>query len=680
MILAATVLAAVLAPPAPTATLCIGGSCRPAADARLRVAPEQGSRPFVWISGDGSSTVTGFIPAGASEVPIAGATLVGHKLTVAPSDGSRSVAPTFELHCGDNGWKWSLPRLSKQAMKVMHPEGDCKLTIAAEGYRKAETALAAADAGTIYLHRLPVISGSVTAAVTGLPLSRAEIFLPSGQLLATTDPSGRFRVPIDGPWPLRLRVEAFGRASHTVNVPKVIADADLPIVLSAGGSVVVTLAPPLGKEPVRWEARRIIEDTKDEKVRAGEIPAGQSTATIEGLDSGLYRIVLLGAGPLQRMAVPVRVTDGMSVDANVQIQPARLELEVLHAGQPYGGAEVEVIFHDGAAAWRSTVSVDEEGRKAEEIWQRGDYLAGVSAWSDFRRLDGDGTIAWKLDIPDRIVRGRVTDAATGQPLANASVTLEATSGEGRSSAGARSGADGTYEFKMVRSGSYVLGAKLDGYEELWTPAAPLAEETAVEARDLVMHSASGPVVRAVNAAGIPMPSVLVFVATPSGVRAAGITRDDGRLALAIDADERGIAYVVPRSGSFGMARFAPASQSGSKDVVVTVPDGNAALEVQAASTEGDPIGGVTYMMRVDGILMPLEVRQALSRYQGLSSVSDAGGRLLLSNIPPGRYEIWPLANRADFEAITSGTPPPAPVNVTVTPGHHVAKLTFKPKP
>jgi Carboxypeptidase regulatory-like domain len=569
--------------------------------------------------------------------------------------------------------------LPKQAMKVAHPAGDCKLTVAAEGYKKVETALAAANAGTIYLHRLPVISGSVTAAVTGTPLGRAEIFLPSGKLLATTDQSGRFRVPVDGPWPLRLRVEAFGRASHVANVPKVIADVDLPIVLSTGGSVVVTLAPPLGKEAVKWEARRIIEDTKDEKVRAGEIPAGQSTATVEGLDAGLYRIVLLGEGPLQRMAVPVRVVDGTSVDATVQIKPARLELEVLRAGQPYGGAEVEVIFRDGAANWRSKVSVGEEGRKAEEIWQRGDYLAGVSSWSDFRRLDGDGTIEWKLDIPDRIIRGRVTDATTGLPLANANVTLEAMSGEGRNTTGARSGPDGSYEFKMVRSGSYVLGAKVDGYDELWTPATPLAEETVVESRDLVLHLASGPVVRAVNAAGMPMPSVLVFVVTPTGVRVAGVTKDDGRLPLAIDPDERGIAYVVPRSGSFGMARFAPASESGSQDVVVTVRDGNAALEVQAASTDGDPIGGVSYMMRVDGILMPLEVRQALSQYQGLPATSDAAGRLLLSNIPPGRYEIWPLASRADFDAITSGTPPPAPLNVTLTPGHHVAKLTFKPK-
>lgn len=676
MILTAAILAAVLAP---TPTLCVGGTCRTTEEGRVWVAPEPGIRLFVWISADASNTVAGFIPAGASEVLLADETLAVHKLTVSPSDRSRSIAPAFELRCGENSWKWSPPQLPRKAMNLMHPADDCKLIVGAEGYKTVETVLAVPDVGIVILRPLPVISGSVTDAVTRTPIGRAEIFLPGGDLLATTDEAGRFRVALDGPWPLRLRVEAFGRASHTVDVPKVIADVDLPIVLSTGGSVVVTLAPPLGREPVQWEARRIIEGMKDEKIRFGEIASGQLTATIEGLEAGSYRIILLGEGPLQRVAVPVRVLDGVTVETTVQIAPARLDLQVLRGGRPFRGAEVELVFRDGPAGWRSKVSADDEGRSVEEIWQRGDYLVAVSSWAESRRLDGDGTIVWKLEIPDRIIRGRVTDATTGQPLSNVSVMLVSTSEGSESLGSARSDTDGMYEFKMVRAGSYALRARIDGYEELRTPTSQLAEETVSETRDLVMQAASGPTVRAVNVAGMPMPAVLVYVATPNGVRFAGVTKDDGRLTLAISVDERGVAYAIPRSGSFGMTRFAAASESGSKEVVVTIADGNATLEVQAASTDGDPIGGMAFLMRVDGILVPTEVREALSRYQGLPSESDASGRLLLSHIPAGRYEIWPLASRTDFLAVVSGTPPPAPVSVTLTPGHHVAKLTFKPK-
>jgi hypothetical protein len=326
------------------------------------------------------------------------------------------------------------------------------------------------------------------------------------------------------------------------------------------------------------------------------------------------------------------------------------------------------------------VLVDAVGLKEDEIWQSGDYLAGVSSWTESRRLDAGEAITWKMNLPDRIIRGRVTDAITGQSLANVPVSLHSTTTDGGASLQTtRSAADGTYEFKMVRAGSYALIAQTDGYEDLRTPEVPLLEETVVEKRDLAMQVAIGPTVRAVNAAGMTMPSVHVYVATPTGVRFAGFTKDDGRLTLPISPDERGVAYVIPRSGSFGMARFAPASEAGSQDVVVTVADGSATLEVHAVSTDGEPIGGMSYLMRVDGILLPPEVKEALTRYQGWPLSSDAGGLLLLSHMPPGRYEIWPLASQADFLAVASGTPPPAPVNVILTPGRHIARLTFKTK-
>lgn len=676
MILVAAVLAAALAP---TATLCIDANCRPASGERVAVAPAEVIRPFVWISPDLTQTVTGSVAAGASEIVVTDDTLAMHQVTVTPSDGSSKIETSFQLRCGESSWKWSLPRLPKGAMRLKHPAGGCSLSVSAQGYKTADAVLAT-SAVAMTLRRLPVISGSVLAAGMRTPIARAEIFLPEGKLLTTTDASGRFRVPIDGGWPLRLRVDAIGRASRIVDVPKVIADVELPIALSFGGSITATLAPPLGNESLRWEARRILQDVKDESVRAGEIDAGQSTLTIDGLDAGVYRLVLFGDEPLQRIAVPVQVRDAAMTETTVEITPARLELEVLRGGKPFGGAEIEFVFRDGPTFWRSKVKVNDEGRKDEEIWQHGEYLAAVSSWVDSRRLEASETISWKLDVPDRIIRGRITDAATHQPLADVPVSLELWADGNNALLGARSGADGVYEFKMVPVGSYSLIARVNGYEELHTPAMPLAKETVLEQRDLALQMASGPNVRVLNAAGVPMPGVILYVATNTGgVRTAGITNDDGRLSLPISADERGVVYAVPRSGSFGMTRFVPASESGSRDVVVSVADGTSTLEVQATSTDGEPIGGMSFLLRIDGLLVPTDVKEALSRYQGWPHATDAAGRLLLSHIPPGRYEIWPHASRADLLAITSAAPPPAPVNVTVTPGHHVAQMTFKEK-
>jgi hypothetical protein len=61
--------------------------------------------------------------------------------------------------------------------------------------------------------------------------------------------------------------------------------------------------------------------------------------------------------------------------------------------------------------------------------------------------------------------------------------------------------------------------------------------------------------------------------------------------------------------------------------------------------------------------------------QGLPMFSDGQGRLLLTHLPAGRYEIWPL-DRQQLNAVTSGSPPPAQVNIAVTAGYQSAKMVF----
>lgn len=679
MILAAALLATVVTAP-PPATLCVAGVCRDVGAERITLSPAAEARQFVWIAADASRVVSGVVAAGATAPALEDETRAVHRFSALTSDGSRRVSPSFELRCGEAVWTWSLRELPRTVTELAHTAGECALTVQAAGYKTATKTLGAANVGAIYLHRLPVISGTVTDAVTRTPIGRADLFLPSGQRLTGTDNDGRFRAPIDGPWPARLRVEAIGRAPKSVPVPSAIADIDLPILMSRGGNVTVSLEPPLAQEALRWEARRIIADTDDEKVRSGEVAAGQSSFSVEGLDPGPYRIIVAGEGPLQRFAAPVLVDDGATATATVRIESARLELEVRRAGKPAPATNIELVFRDGDAVWRTSVATDDRGQAVEEIWQAGPYLAFVSGWSESKRLTASETISWTLDVPDRVIRGRLLDAATKQPVRDAVVFLEARDGEGSQVSSMKSSdADGVYAFESVPAGSYALTVRADGYETLRTASAPIAEETHLETRDLHVQPLGGHSLRVVNSFGVPIPGAAVWIATAAGVRSAGVAKEDGRVVLPLAMNESGEAYVFPRSGSFAITRFGAVTESGAEELRVVVPDGVASLEMLTVSTDGEPLPRVPFIIRVNGVVMPGMVYEAMARHQGLPIWSDASGRALLSRMPPGRYEIWPLTSPADRRAVESPAPPPAPVNVMLTPGHHVAKLTFKPK-
>lgn len=679
MIVVAAVLAAIAGTAAPPATLCIDAKCRAVGEAELSVVPANAVRSFVWTTADSLRSVVGTVPPHASHVDLADDVGVTHKFTLGTSDGAREVGARLEIRCAENSWKWSMLRAPRQPMEITRPAGGCKLLVQADGYRRVETELASTRLGVLYLHRLPVISGAVVDAVTREPVS-AQVLLPGGEVLSATGDRGRFRAVIDGPWPAKLQVEAPGYPAHTITIPRAVADVDLPIVLSRGGAIRVTVAPPLGQERLQWEARRVIRDVDDERARSGDLAAGESTAAIGPLQPGDYRVVIMGEGPLQRFALPVTVIEGTTHAVTVQITPSRLDLTVVRGGAPIPGATVEFVFRDGRAAWRSKVTVDESGRAAEEIWQSGDYMASVASFAQRRGLAGGETVSWNLAVPERVVEGGVVDAATGRPLGNVAVVLTTTaSSGGHSTTMTRTTAEGLFVFESVPSGSYSVTARLDGYHEITMPVRPLADEIRVDTGELRLQPVTGHILRVMNAVGMPMVSALVCISTRSGVRIAGLTRADGRVTLPLADNEYGDSYVLPRSGSFAVASFPSIAERGVEELVVTVPDGGASLEIHTVTAKGEPLPSVPFLVRVNGRLIPPEILERMAHFQGVPMFSDKAGRLLLSRLPPGRYEIWPLGSREDFVAVNSLTPPPAAINLSLVAGNYVAKLTFKPK-
>ncbi len=657
-------------------TFCLQQRCQPVNEIPGTVAPSDTVRDFVWISSDLKQIATGTIQAGANVLTLPAASQ-HHKLAPRLSDGSTRATLDFELRCQDLTWKWSLTRIPVPGVDLRHPGSGCTLLLNSNGYRGVERQLRDVEVGNVFLQKIPILSGTVIDAKTAIPLRDARVYLPSGASLAVTDRKGSFRAPVAGLWPQFVRVAMTGYARRTVLLPKAVADTELSIRLSKGGSLTISLVPALGQEEVVWEVRRLLPGPPgDELTHSGRLPGGQKEAFVEALEPGKYRVIVAGADPLQRIGKLVTLTEGGEAEAVMQISPSVLDVTVRYDDKPLAGATVRIQPED--RSWSSSVTTDSEGSVTEEVWQPGTYDATVTQrplipfWRETERIEGDKN-RWSISVPNRRLLGHVMDDSGKQPIRDARIEVTMKNDDQSTSVTLRSGEDGRFELGAFPTGSYMLAVSKSGYQS-WRTSWITVDETATDQTPQVQLKATGnrPVV-VTNVFGAPV-SAAVYVSTRNGTQLVGATDEDGRFLLPVSPEDYGMVFALPRSGSIGFARFDSLAK-GADDILVRVPEGNASLEIDCETTSGAALTGVAVLIRINGVLLPIPVWEGMVQYQGLPMFSDDQGRLLLTHLPAGRYEIWPL-DRQELSAVTSGSPPPARATIAVTAGYQSAKMVF----
>jgi hypothetical protein len=335
------------------------------------------------------------------------------------------------------------------------------------------------------------------------------------------------------------------------------------------------------------------------------------------------------------------------------------------------------------AEWHGVVRCDDSGQASEEIWQPGQYLATVSRQPDVigsthqLEIAGDGRIRVDLNVPNRRIRGHVLDGRTGAPVAGARVVLASRSATGTLNNFRDTAADGAFEFTGIPDGQQSLRVSKRGYpsDRVWQFT--LAENDVVHEQDLVINAAEGHVIAVIDARGIPVPSAAVFAAKRDGVVNVGETDGDGRITVPVDGSEVALVFAVPRSGSFGVLRFpVPDSMAA---LTLRVPDGSAALALRTQTGEGQPISRIAFLLRLDGLLLPPQVLEALANVQGIPLSTNAAGELRYPHLPPGHYDIYAVTSREEFQAVYRAANPPPTASVTLTPGEQslVVKLRAK---
>lgn len=657
-------------------TFCVDGDCRPAATRPARIAPAAHARTFVWIDADRKKAVAGSIAA--QEARVVERPGVSHDVTVQLADTPAAPVPvTLELVSAQRTWSFTIDVQAKHALALTHPACECTIRAKAAEYRVAE---GAPGDSTLLLRPFPVLTGVVVDASTGSPLSGTEV--AAGEAKSVTREDGAFRIVVEGDWPSSLRVRHPARALKQVAVPKVVASVELPPVrLTIGGALDVKIGPPIGgRDALSWELRR--GDTQAALTRSGEIAPGTTDVRIDSLDPGAYRLHISGSEPLQRYSTQVRVTEGNTTETTIAVTPLVLEGAVTFDGAPLPSPSIELRPHGNA--WVAKLTAGEDGRFVEELWQPGSYHFSVSrepevrVWGTERDVEGDERVQVELQVPNRRIRGRVTDARSGSPVGDAVVVARAKFGRNVTiDVRSQTSADGAFEFTGIEAGEVTLTARKTGYRFDRPVSFTIGEDEPLHVESLALHAL--PVQRTIlvtDARGIPLASAVVLAPGDGGALTPVASTDgNGRATVHLgDEDERRMVFVIPASGSFG---FAPLAADESGIVRVRVRD-DASLDLRMESTGGEPIPRIYVRMRIDGIAIPSEVLEHMTHMHGTALTSDASGRIAYSRLPPGQYELTPLVNRGDQRKGIAATPPP-PARVAVLPGAQTVVMKFEAK-
>lgn len=522
------------------------------------------------------------------------------------------------------------------------------------------------------LRPLRTIAGFIVDRITGTALSGATIRADTGSA-TTAGRDGRFALEVDAEkWPKQLMVSLGGYGSRMVAVPRARMNTSLDeIALDRGVTVEATIHQTEPGQVVSVELLRLRNHGRQPGgvIQTLTLPKSASmsrTVRFENVEPGQYVVLANGAKASQRAGQRIDLQEWDVPPVNVEITPFHLRLLTMSEGRSLGEARVILRQHD--VFWEIPVEIDATGEATVDLWQAGELSATVESrgsvpYRSRRTMAEPVDSDWRLEMPRWEVVGKVVDAESGSPVANAGVALEMKSAEQHQhmSVSATAGQDGAFRFAPVFPGEHKIKAAADGYPVTEVTYSFGEEE---ESYSLTVALQRTPMTRlsVVDARGAAVAGADYFVLRGDmSVVAFGRTDTTGKTPIFIPDGEARNVYVVPRDGSLGAMRI----QSGTPAVVMTIGKGVSRIVVRAESESHDPIPRISLDVRYNGFLLPVEVMQILMA-RGSRTSSDADGRMVLTHMPAGVYEIWPAPAQAGS----------APVRMIAGTGDNVAVLTF----
>lgn len=569
-----------------------------------------------------------------------------------------------------DGKSWET-KLTGQQIVVRLPRGPHELVAEAPRFLPYRTSVQIAEAPlplTVELRPLRVIDGLIVERESHAAIAGAQVESDTG-VHATAGRDGRFALEIDPErWPGQLTVRAKGYGTRIVPVPRARASTSLDnITLSRGVTVVAQIHQTEPGQVSEVELLKLRNNGRAPDIAVQTVSFVQSDAVdrtlrFEHVEPGEYVVLAKGARPWQRAGTRIDVPEREPPPVHVQLSPFRMRLRAVGDDMPLRNSRV--ILRHQEVFWEARFPMDGEGEADIELWQPGLLTATVDSSGSvpfrIRRTLTDATdTEWVLQMPRLEVVGTVVDAKTGAPIPHPKLALDMRSPERSQLAVTVDGeADGTFRFAPVMAGEHELQAAAAGY-----PVGRFAYtfETGEETRKVTIALAREPrsVLVVTDARGIPVVNADVHLF--DGVTSVAFTKTgtDGTAHLFIPEGDTRDVYVVPRDGSLGVARVV----SGTPAVSLSLPPGRSRIVVRTEAESHAVRAGVMIDVSYNGFLLPDDVMEALVA-RGSRVISDASGRIVLQQMPPGAYELRPVSMSTR-----------APVRVVAVPGENVAVMT-----
>jgi hypothetical protein len=654
--------------------LCVAGSeCR-AHRCGEPLAPASEVRTYSLTADDEGLLVVGVIESNATRIACGAS---GALLAAVNVVSRASLTDT-------KGHVWELPLPSRKAVVIDLPRGEYTIAFDAARHQRVVRKVVVLDQPvrmTVELQRWPVLSGRVLRRESREPAVGAIVKTASGES-AVVDGAGRFALDLDpAKWPNELLVESAGRPSTSVPVAPARIGKDLgDIVLAAGGVVTVAVRRDFATNSVDVELQRLLPGrmTGGPTVAKKTVAAAETNAslTFENVEPGDYVVLLRGAAPLERLGRRVTVSDGAMQRVAIRVEPFHVLVRAEMDGQRLSSAKMRI--RNSSGYWEERFTLAENGEARLELWQDGKTVLDASlasamtmSWRETREMDAAKDDEWVVRIPSRGIEGTVADAVTGKPLANATIVLQVGTKETGLGVSTTSDDAGRFRFLPAPYGAHELKAVARGHLP-GTLSYSFAEPEEKRSVTIRLDPASGVAVNVVDAKNNPVAGAQLIAYRGGSLLAHGTTDSTGTAHVPVGETEPNDVFVIPRDGSFAMARVS----ADSPEVVVNVADGTSRLVIRCESDAHERIPNIATAMRYNGRMLPYEVFVAIVNAQGARMSSGIDGELVFDRMPNGVYEFWPVGTPAQLKTFSSRTERTAPVRVAANGGEHVVLMTF----
>jgi hypothetical protein len=429
------------------------------------------------------------------------------------------------------------------------------------------------------------------------------------------------------------------------------------------------------------EVQLLLRDAADnwKAVAQKSLPARTRRVRFDGLEAGVYQILVRGPVATEQLATKIAVGHTDARRITITIEPFVLAGRVTLGGTELGTGGLLLKHREFHS--RSQILLGADGAFRVPFWQRGIFSAGVRGpalptdYSSVAELEGASPGPLDIDIPDGRISGILRDAKSGQPVAGASVTLQTNVDEREEHVRLTTGPEGRFDFVGIKHGSHIVRIYAPQHLEPEPIAFDLTDAAPLRELDLRLDPGRSLPIVVIDKAYDPVANATVFVVADSKLRARGTTDEDGRASVPVPAGEPATLFVVAEEGPFAMMRVPRSDET--RRLQVYLSSSTSSLLIRAQTTDGTAMPPFSLLMRYNGELMPPEVAEELAAVQGLQLATGADSEAHLRNIPSGSYEFWPYRSEAEAESIVAaGSAFLAPIQVNVLTGENKIAVKF----